>query len=362
MTEVLRKTYMERSYRQDSNKTIVQGSRNIRTLLDNGFQINKIGITVPEVWKSPEQIQDPALDALHNPDKWSAIQHIVSSIDVTRKFMGTSTQPGSHELWAEVRTDRFHLENADTYKYQRLLIVDKVHNDEYLGEIIRAARGFAFDGGFLTRSEKTDMYSPVALRSSRLQTLFWPSKSSDFDTAVKTVKEWGFVPIFIRPLSDTALREAQIGIPRYWRGDGAKVNVKELEGQRIALVVSGHSRMELALDDVCMSIPLAVSPHAKSTLTTLSVAQTTAIGMAEIARLMRDVSLKQPKGLEPSDTEILEGRMVTKQLSTLLGVKRQLTKKQKYSIQKREKKKKFGNEWQRDELIFGTSVRNTSQS
>jgi tRNA G18 (ribose-2'-O)-methylase SpoU len=357
MTEVFRKTYMEPTYRKKSNRTIVQGSKNIRALLDNDFRINKIGVTVPEKWKSPEQVQDPALEVLHNPDKWPATSHFVNSIDVARKFMGTGSQPGMHELWAEVRTDQFPLDKVDTSNFQRVLIVDSVHNDEHLGEIIRAARGFAFDGGFLTRSEKTDMYSLAALRSSRLQTLVWPSKSSDFDTAVKTVKGWGFVPIFIRPLSDTALEDARIGIPRYWRGDGEKVNVKELEGRKIAVVVSGQSRIELAPDDVCMSIPLAVPPHAKSTLlTSLSITQTTAIAMAEIGRLMRNISLKQNKGLEPSDPEILEGRMITKQLSSVLGVRRKLTPKQEYMIQKRQKRQKFGLDWARDERIFDTIV------
>jgi tRNA G18 (ribose-2'-O)-methylase SpoU len=306
MTKVLKKTWIQRGYRNQTKTTIVEGSRNIRILLDNGFQINKIGITVPEKWRSFEEIKDPALDVLQNPEKWPATQHILTSIDVTRTFMGSDSQPIPHELWAEVPTDQHRLENADTSNFQRVLIVDKVGNSEHLGEIIRAARGFAFDGGFLSRTGNADIYSPAVLRSSRLHSLFWPSELSNLDTALRIIKKWGFIPIFIRLLSDTApLGDAQLGIPQYWRRDGVEVNVKELEGQKIALVVSGDSDLEVAPDNIVMSIPLAVSPHSNSKLlTSLAVAQATAIGMAEVARLMRDVSPKQTKGVEPSEPEV----------------------------------------------------------
>jgi tRNA G18 (ribose-2'-O)-methylase SpoU len=306
MTQVLRKTWEKRGYRKSNNTTIVEGSRNIRTLIDNGFQIHKIGVTVPIKWTSPEEIQDPALDVLHNPDKWPATQHILTSIDVIRKFMGVNSQPREHELWAEVRTDQFRLKNADTSNIQRVLIVDKVGNNEQLGGIIRAARAFAFDGGFVTRPGHADLYSPAMLRSSHLQTLFWPSELSEYNTALQRVKEWGFIPIFIRLLSDTSpLGDAQMGIPWYWRRDGVEVNVKDLEGKKIALVVSGDAVLELAPDDIVMSTPLAVSPHTTSKLlTSLAVAQATAIGMVEVARLMRDVPLKQTHGIESSEPEI----------------------------------------------------------
>src|ERR1700736_5210998 len=271
MTTYLNQLYMYSHHRKKAGSTIVQGAKNIRLLLTHGIKLAKLGITVPEKWMDPNEIEGPAIDVLHNPEKWPAEEYVLTSINVTRKFMGPSAQPGRHELWAEVPTATPPLAPIAA-EAKRILILNHLWSDRDAGEIIRAARGLAFDGGFLCGGgdHKADIFSPTALSASRLQSFFWPVDRAGFPYAVETARELGFTLIYICPLPDAEIPRARVGTMHYWRRDGQTVDREELRGKKIALVVSVNTP-RMTDEDICLSIPLTISPTAScQELTSLS--------------------------------------------------------------------------------------------
>ena len=184
------------SFRKQNNGTVVQGSKYIRMLLDHGVKLKKLGVTVPEEWKYPDEIHSPAIDVIRNPDLWPADEHYVQTIHVVRKFMGTSAQPAEFELWAEVPTNQLKLPKANV---NRALIMHYFRDDRELGEVIRAARALAFDAGIYCGSYKSmDPYSPTALRASRCQTLLFPLQHLRFERALETALQWECIPVNLR--------------------------------------------------------------------------------------------------------------------------------------------------------------------
>jgi hypothetical protein len=224
-----------------------------------------------------------------------------------------------------------------------------------MGEIIRAARGLAFDGGFICSASSAELFSPTTLRASRLQSMFWPCEGMSLGTATEKTTEWGFTPVYIRPLPASEIRHSRVGIPQFWREDGKQVDMEELKSKKIALVVSTNAKLSFSPQSICLSIPLAVSPSSSvKELTTLSIAQAASLTMAEIAR-MSDDAISQPKGLALSDIEDLEGRMLTRAVSATLGVARKLSPRQEAQRARKAERAKFTREWEREEQRVGKS-------
>jgi len=351
---------MKRSFRRHENATVIQGAKNIRLLLDHGIQLSKIGATVPDVWNFPEQVQDPSNDLIRNPKSWPADKYYVNGIDVVRKFMGPSSQPGRHELWAEVAINKLPASTMPQEEnINRVLILEGFRNDRDVGELIRTARGLAWDAGFLCESDKLDVYSPEALRASRLQTVFFPTTTALSKDALSETKEWGCTPIFLTPLPDAQLSESEVGRPHFWRTSKKTVDLEEIKGQKIALVASQKENSNRSSDDICLSIPLAnssTSPYQE--LATLSVVQATAMAMMALLNITQDVKLSQPTGLRPSHPEEAEGRIVTKALAKILKVPRPLTARQAAMKAKREAREKFVRNWEEAEKNFGKDDEN----
>ena len=342
---------MKRSWRRRENAAVVQGSRNIRVLLDNNIKIKKLGVTVPDEWKFPEQIQDPSNDVLRNPKSWPSEEYYVNTIDVVRKFMGPSSQPGRHELWAEVAINSLPASTLpEKEKINRVLILEDFRNDRDVGELIRTARSLAWDAGFLCASDKLDVYSPEAFRASRLQTIFFPMETTTSNDALQKSRDWGCVPIFLSPLPESQLENSEVGRPHFWRNSGNTIEESELTGKKVALIASQKERFSASPDDICMSIPLANSPTSPyQELSTLAVVQATAMAMMTLLHVTQNVKISQPTGLKPSHPEIAEGRSVTKELAKVLKVPRPLTPKQAAMKAKKKAIDAFEREWAREE-------------
>ena len=313
--------------------------------------MSKLGATVPDEWKFPEQIQEPSNSVLRNPELWPSEEYYVNTIDVVRKFMGPSAQPGRHELWAEVPVNSLPASTLpEKEKINRVLILESFRNDRDVGELIRTARSLAWDAGFLCAADKLDVYSPEALRASRLQTIFFPMETTTSKNALEKSRDWGCVPVFLRTLPKSQLDNSQVGRPHFWRHSGNIIEETELAGKKVALIATQREIFPASPDDICMSIPLANSPTSPyQELSTLAVVQATAIAMMTLLNVTQNIKISQPTGLTPSHAETAEGRSVTKELAKLLNVPRPLTPKQAAMKAKKKAIEAFEREWEREE-------------
>jgi hypothetical protein len=345
------KTLVEsRAYRKTHDSAVIQGQKNVRTVLNSGMRLKKLGVIAPDKWWGREEIEQPAVGVLDDPQEWPAIDYYVSPIDVARKFLGTTNRPGTHQLWAEVST--VNVNKVDKEKVRRVLIMDKT-DDKERGEIIRAARALAFDMGMLCESENQDLYGLNMLRFSRLQTLFFPTERIPrVQLAVEKAELMGCTPIYIRPLPEWEIPTSQVGVPLFWRQNRRNVDVSELQG-KVALVISKNEKLPIEDDSICVSIPLAVSPLGPSVLSSLSMTNAAAQAMVAIAALDNEYKLRQPKVLEPTDIEDLEGRMLTKDVAKKLGVPRPITDRQFQVLEKLTARKAFEEEWAEEERRLG---------
>lgn len=349
ITKRIRNLVDHRVYREAERATVIQGSKNIRMLLDNGIKLNKIGLTAPQDWFYHDEIQPPAIDVIEKPDEWPAKHYYVNSIDVTRKMLD-STNPGHHQLWAEAAINSQAVNDLDLEKVRRVLVIDKPQSDTQLGELIRTARSLAFDMGFLCNFGGRDVYSPEALRASRLQSMLFPSENHRLvSTAVDRAKAMGCTPIFMKLLPERECENSQVGVPKFWRMNGRNVDMSELQG-KVAVVVSPNDQAPAAEDDICVSIPLAVSPLGPKALSTMNFVHAATISMATIVSLDQESKLSQPVVLEPTYIEEMEGRMVTNALAAKMRVPRPKTPRQQDMIDRKKAIRNFRLEWEKEEL------------
>jgi hypothetical protein len=304
---------------------------------------------VPEAWLYPDEIQAPAINVIEKPDEWPAEQYYVSTIDIIRKFMGTGRQVGNHQLWAEAAINPRAVKDLDLDKVRRVLIIHKPESDREAGEIVRTARALAFDMGFLCGFDSIDMFSLEALRASRMQSFFFPTEKHRLtSTAVTKVKAMGCVPVYIRLLPEQELKDSQVGVPKFWRKNGRNVDMSELRG-KVAVVVSSNEYEPIDEDDICVSVPIAVSPLGPAALATMDTIHAAVISMTAIVGLDQESKLSQPSVLEPTHIAEIEGQMVTKALASKLGIPRPLTTKQLVMAAKKKAKREFELQWEREE-------------
>jgi len=322
-------------------------------LLDNGIRLHKIGAQIPERWLDWNEVKEPSLSLLRNPTKWPAQEYIASTIDVTRKFMGTKAQVGNHELWAEIAIDNGLAKQQDLENMKRLLILDGFRDDREVAEIIRTARVLAWDAGILTSSSKVDIFSPESFQKGRLQTVFFPIHmvGANFVNARAKAKGWGYKLIFLRPLPDSELDKAEVGRPHFWRKSGEPVDLNEMKGQKTALVISQwDTEGKFVEDNICVSIPLSVSPSsACREIQTLPAASAASLAMNAILSATQDVPLTQPTGLKPTHSETYEGRMLTKELSKTLNIPRPMSERQQRALDRKRAREQFEKAWEEAE-------------
>jgi tRNA G18 (ribose-2'-O)-methylase SpoU len=340
-----------RAYRQTHDSAVIQGEKNVLAVLNNGMRLKKLGVIAPKIRWDIDEIEQPAIGVIDDPDKLPAIDYYISPIHVARKILGTNNRPGLHQLWAEVST--YKVNKVDKGKVRRVLIMDNIHDNKQVAEIIRAGRALAFDMGMLCESENQDLYGLDMLRKSRLQTLFFPTERVPrVQLAVENAELMGCTPIYIRPLPEWEISRSQVGVPLFWRQNKRHVDVGELQG-KVALVISKNERLPIEDDSICVSIPLAISPLGPSVFSSLSTHNAAAQAMVAINGLDNEYRLRQPKGLEPTDIEDIEGRMVTKAVAKKLGVPRPLSDRQVQVIAKSNARNEFEEAWAAEERRLG---------
>ena len=330
---------------------IVQGAKNIQLLVQNKIRLSKLAVTVPDAWIRPDEILSPSIDVINHPEEWPSEQYIANTIHCVRKIMGGQAAPGRHELWAEIAvTDLPAMKDwPSPHNVNRLLVMDGIRNDRDLGELVRTARTLAWDAGLfiLGTAGAEDFWSPLALRSSRLQTLFFPTRSAGLTDAIREIDKLGCTRILLRPLPETQIENSIVGVPHFWRENGELVDPKELVGKSIALIASErepHPRLE---NDIRLSIPVAQSPNSQyQTPTTIPIVQATALAMMTLLQVTQSVKVGQPTGLRPTHPEEMEGNNLSKKVAGLLKVPRALTEAQKAWHDRKKKKVEFLRDWE----------------
>jgi hypothetical protein len=187
----------------------------------------------------------------------------------------------------------------------------------------------------------------MALRASRLQTLFFPSRSANVTAAVEQSKEFGCTNIILRPLPESQLENSIVGVPHFWRENGEVVDPTELQGKSVCLFVSQREDHPAFVNDIRLSIPVAQSPNsAYDVPTTLPLVQATTLAMQALLQVTQAVKLGQPTGLRMTNPEEMEGNALTKKVAKILRVPHPRTLKQQAMHEKKKKKYDFLRDWQ----------------
>jgi hypothetical protein len=275
------------------------------------MKIKKLGVIAPGRWWNPNDIQQPAIGVLENPERWPATDYYLVQQKIASRFLRPENNAAAHEVWAEVSTDIKPLEDRDKQKVRRMLILDRPDKDRQLGEMIRTARMLAFDMGMLCDSEGVDVFSMRTTKISKLQTFFFPlERVPKVHMAVKKAELMGCTPIYVRLLPKSEISRSQVGVPLYWRKNGRNVDVSELQG-KVALVVSQNANLPIKDDEICVSIPLAVSPLASQELSSLSINNAATLAMTAVVGLDKEYGQYKPKVLEPDEEDV---QVVTERL------------------------------------------------
>jgi hypothetical protein len=341
------------SYRLKHQSAIVRGPKFIRTLIDNGIEIKKLGVVAPYKWWHPDEIRQPAIGVLENPENWPATEYFVVAEGIASRFLGRE-QSAANEVWAEVSTNIKAMENADKSKIRRVLIMDRPDKDIQVGELIRTARMLAFDVGMLCDSEGVDLFGMRILKVSQLQTFFFPiEKLPRVQTAVAKAELMGCTPIYVRLLPESEISRSQVGVPQFWRKNGRNVDVSEVQG-KVALVISGNPKLRIEDDDICVSIPLAVSPLGPRELSSLSINNAATLAMTTVVGLDKEYGLRKPKVLEPTRIDEDEVHVVAERLIQRMEDGREKTAQQQELWAKKDRERKlFEADWMDQEIGMG---------
>jgi len=122
---------------------------------------------------------------------------------------------------------------------------------------------------------------------------------------------------------------------------------------KIALVVSQSDQdgKYVQENDICLSIPLSISPSSPyKELPTLPAANAAALAMSSILSATQGSPLAQPTGLKMSHSEFNEGRMLTKEMAKVLNITRPLSEKQQRMAEKRRAHEAFEKAWEEAEI------------
>jgi hypothetical protein len=353
LTARLNGIYNRRQFRRTEGALIVQGAKNIQLLLEHKIHLSKLAVTVPDAWQHESQILSPSIDVIRHPEDWPAEEYLANTVHCVRKIMGGQASPGHHELWAEVAVKDLPATrdwpSPGKDKVHRLLVTESIRSDRDVGELVRTARGLAWDAGLFIeggQAGSTDFWSPLALRASRLQTLFFPSRSATVNDAVEQSKKFGCTNIVLRPLPESQLENSIVGVPHFWRENGEAVDLEELQGKSVCLFVSQHENHRAFENDIRLSLPVAQSPNsAYDVPTTLPLVQAASLAMQALLQVTQGVKVGQPTGLRMTTPEEMEGNALTKKVAKILHIPRPRTPRQQVMHDKKKKRYDFMRDW-----------------
>ncbi|RUS21305.1 hypothetical protein BC937DRAFT_93087 [Endogone sp. FLAS-F59071] len=260
--EHLEKLTKNRVYRRNQKIVLVQGLKVIKDIRDHGVPIKSIGVTAELDPVNEDAIKYPANEVLRNPDLFPAENYYLATIDVTRKILGTEARPAGHELWAEVPFPQHPF--PEKKQLDRVLVLDKVNDPISLGMLVQTARALGWRAGWLN-SGTVDLYHDKAVRGSLAATLWWPTKTGQWDDLRQFLDEYELTPMLAdverkNGVEELSTREeGKEGEPHGLKIWNWPAEVERKMPERVALVVSSlHPNLwkdEIPNDFLRVSVP-----------------------------------------------------------------------------------------------------------
>jgi len=296
-------THMERlqkskPYRLERRHCIVQGKTAVRDLIRDNIPISGLGITAPDEWWKPTDVLSPAIDVIRKPEDWPATRQYLTSIDMTRKILGSQARPAKHDLWAEVPFPDIPYPAKGQLK--RLLCLNNVNSGQVMGLLVRTARALGWQAAY-TMKGSIDFYDPQSISISRAQTLRFPHIMGTIRGMFEHCAEMELTPIITTPLPTTQLSNAQPNQLHFWRPDGSVVDPQSFP-QSIAFVTGTKSVREYGPFIPDNAIFMALPMPCRS-VNSVNVGSLGSIGLFELNRLTGWNTTPQMEAVEPEEED-----------------------------------------------------------
>lgn len=279
-------------YRREARTVIIQGSKTIRELTQQGFKLKSLAVTVKKEVKDPSDIKQPSLGVIKNPSSYKADNYFVTDINLARRILGTASKPGNHEIFAEIPIPDPYTDDDVMVNKDRVLVFDKVNDPGNVGTLVRTAKALGWKSGLVT-SGTCDMFNDKTIRSSRALTMSWPHLLVEMPELMHYLSKHGFTPVVADMMpskknvwspehgetNDKAVAKPGTGV-WFWNF-GNKPNQLP---KKMALILSsehgGASNNPLLANEIRVSVPMS------STVESLNVANAGGIIMNELNRMM----------------------------------------------------------------------------
>jgi tRNA G18 (ribose-2'-O)-methylase SpoU len=182
----------KKQYRLENQSVMVQGFKTVKELCEKGIPLKSVAITAKGIPKVEADIKYPALHVLKDPNEFSAEHYYITDINLAKRILGTSSNPGTHEIFAEVCIPTRSIPELNSK--DRLLVFDQIKDPGNLGGLIRAGMALGWNSGLITKNS-SDIYNDKTIRSSRALSLSWQHDTVRSEELIEYLKSNGFTPI-----------------------------------------------------------------------------------------------------------------------------------------------------------------------
>jgi len=149
----------QKKYRDLENSLLVEGSRSVRQIIDDGVIIKQLFIL-----KGKDSDYQDIIDHLGRDNVYLLEKYQIENL---------STLPSPQDIIALVGKFEKPLKKRD-----RLLFLDRIANPANMGAIFRSAAAFGIQGVIISK-ECCDIYHPAAVRASVGKILSMPTTAED---------------------------------------------------------------------------------------------------------------------------------------------------------------------------------------
>jgi TrmH family RNA methyltransferase len=270
-------------YRREARTVLIQGSKTIRELYQQGFKLKSLAVTVDNQVKDESEIKQPSLGVIQDPSKYAAETYFVADINLARRILGTASKPGNHELFAEIPIPDPYRDD-DVMNTDKVLVFDKVNDPGNVGTLVRTAKALGWQSGLVT-SGTCDLYNDKTIRASRALTMSWPHTLVQKPDLLSYLTKYGFTPVVAdmmpshKDIWSPTETKVRPGTGVWFWNFGNKP--REIPRKMALILSSEHGGVnELLTNEIRVSVPM------DSAVESLNVASAGSIIMNELNRLM----------------------------------------------------------------------------
>ncbi|KAI8344467.1 hypothetical protein BC941DRAFT_408704, partial [Chlamydoabsidia padenii] len=158
-----------KQYRTEQNAVIVQGLKTIQELRQDGLPLQSLAVTAEKQPTLTTASKPPGSIVLEHLHTFAAKHNYLVDASLTRRILGTASQPGRHEVFAEINIPPHTLPaNLD-----RLVVFNHITDPGNLGNLVRTSKALGWGSGVVRTGGTCDLYNDKTLRASRALTLRW---------------------------------------------------------------------------------------------------------------------------------------------------------------------------------------------